>query len=74
MTSRSNNRNLYHTGFSEFYKEIKALGDPLTGISDRMDLEMIMLILLDLFTNDTEKGGKPNYDLILTVYSIVRVV
>ena len=31
--------NLYHTGLSELYKEIETLGDPLTGISDRMDFE-----------------------------------
>ena len=33
--------NLYHTGLSEIYKEIEALGDPLTGISDRIDFERI---------------------------------
>jgi hypothetical protein len=29
--------NLYHTGLSELYKEIEALGDPLTCISDLID-------------------------------------
>ena len=50
--------NLYHTGLSELYKEIETLGDPLTGLSDRIDFEMIRSILSDLFTNDTDKGGK----------------
>ena len=59
--------NLYHTGLSELYKEIEALGDPLTGISDRIDFERIRPILADLFSNDTEKGGRPNYDPILMV-------
>ena len=31
--------NLYHTGLSELYKEIEALGDPLTGISNHIDFE-----------------------------------
>jgi IS5 family transposase len=51
--------NLYHTGLSELYREIESLGDPLTGISDRIDLEKI--------SNDKEKGGRPNYDPILMV-------
>jgi IS5 family transposase len=59
--------NLYHTGLSELYKEIESLGDPLTGISDRIDFERIVPILADLFSNDTEKGGRPNYDPILMV-------
>jgi hypothetical protein len=59
--------NLYHTGLSEFYKEIETLGDPLTGISDRFDFERIRPILSDLFTNDTDRGGRPNYDPILMV-------
>jgi IS5 family transposase len=59
--------NLYHTGLSELYKEIEILGDPLTGISDRIDFERIRPILSDLFTNDTDKGGRPNYDPILMV-------
>ncbi len=56
---------LYFTGLSELYREIEALGDPLTGISDRIDFERIRLILPDLHENDTEKSGRPNYDPIL---------
>ncbi len=59
--------NLYHTGLSELYKEIETLGDPLTGISDRIDFERIRPILSDLYENYTEKGGRPNYDPILMV-------
>ena len=59
--------NLYHTGLSELYREIEELGDPLTGISDPIDFEKIRPILADLFTNDTEKGGRPNYDPVLMI-------
>ena len=59
--------NLYHTGLSELYREIEALGDLLTGISDRIDFERIRPILADLFTIDTEKGGRPNYDPVFMV-------
>ena len=59
--------NLYPTGLSELYREIETLGDPLTGISDRIDFERIRPILSDLYENDTEKGGRPNYDPVLMV-------
>ncbi|MCL4451645.1 MAG: hypothetical protein M1327_03350 [Candidatus Thermoplasmatota archaeon] len=59
--------NLYPTGLSELYKEIEALGDPLTGISDCIDFKRIRPILSNLYENDTEKGGRQNYDPILMV-------
>ncbi len=59
--------NLYHTGLSQLYKEIEALGGPLTGISDRIDFERIRPMLSNLYENDTEKGEKPNYDPVLMV-------
>ena len=58
---------LYFTGLSELYREIEALGDPSTGISDRIDFERIRLILPDLHENDTEKSGRPNYDPVLMI-------
>ncbi len=59
--------NLLQSSFPEWYREIESLGDPLTGISDRIDFERIRPILSDLFMNDTEKGGRPNYDPLLMV-------
>jgi IS5 family transposase len=59
--------NLYHTGLSELYKEIEALGDPLSGTGDRIYFERIKPILLNLYENDTVKGEKPNYDPIMMV-------
>ena len=59
--------NLLQSYFPEWYKEIESLGDPLTGISDRIDFERIRSILADLYDNDTEKGGRPNYDPVLMV-------
>jgi IS5 family transposase len=67
MTSGSNNMNLLQSNFPEWYKKIEKLGDPLTGISDRIDFERIRPILSDLYENDTEKGGRPNYDPILMI-------
>jgi IS5 family transposase len=59
--------NLLQSNFPEWYKEIEKLGDSLTGISDRIDFERIRPIISDLFTNDIEKGGRPNYDSILMI-------
>ena len=59
--------NNYHTGLSKLYKEIALLDDPFTGISDRIDFERIRPILSDLYDNNTEKEGRPNYDLDLMV-------
>lgn len=58
---------LFQTGLSELYKNLENLGDPLTGISDRIDFEKIRSILLDLYENDSEKRGRSNYDPILMV-------
>ncbi len=59
--------NLLQSSFPEWYREIEAFGDPLTGISDRIDFERIRPILSDLYENDTDRGGRPNYDPILMV-------
>jgi len=55
------------SNFPEWYKEIEKLGDPSTGISDRIDVERIRPILSDLYENDTDRGGRPNYDPVLMV-------
>ena len=59
--------NLLQTGLSELYRNVENLGDPLSGIGNRIDFERIRNILADLYENDTEKGGRPNYDPVLMV-------
>ena len=59
--------NLYRTGLSGLYKEIEALGDPLTDISDRIDFERIRQMTSNLYGNYTEKGGIPDYDPVMMV-------
>ncbi|MCL4451837.1 MAG: hypothetical protein M1327_04345 [Candidatus Thermoplasmatota archaeon] len=57
MTSWSISMNLYHTGLSELYREIEALGDPLTGISNH-DMGYILEELIRKFNeaNNEEAG------------------
>ena len=62
--------NLFQTGLSELHKNLENLSDPPTGISDRIDFEKFGPILSDLYKNDSEKGGRPNYDEILMVKTL----
>jgi hypothetical protein len=82
MTSLSKIINLFQTGISQLYMEIKSLGDPLTGISDRIDFERIRTTLADLFSNGRDKGTycfsqfwtihEKNYDTVPAVSSPFR--
>ena len=58
---------LLQSYFPEWYKEVENLGEPLSGISDRIDFERIWPILSSLFKKDMEKVERPNYDRILIV-------
>ncbi len=59
--------NLFQTGLSELYKEVENIGDPLSGIADRIDFERLRPVLQDLYDNVSEKGGRLNYDPILMI-------
>lgn len=59
--------NLLRSYFPEWYKEVEVLGDPLSGISNHIDLERTRAILSDLYDNDAEKSERPNYDPVLMV-------
>ena len=48
---------LLQSSFPEWYKEIESIGDPLTGISDRIYFEKIRPIPSDLYENATQKKG-----------------
>ena len=58
--------NLLQSSFPEWYIQ-RASFDPLRNIADRIDFSRIRTILSDLYENDTEKGGRPNYDPVLMV-------
>ncbi len=59
--------NLQQSFFQELNKEVKNLGDPLSSISDRIEFERIRPVLSDMYENDTEKGGRSNYESDLMV-------
>lgn len=54
-------------GLRERYEQLKKRGDKLAEIKNVIDWESLRPMLKDLFTNDTEQGGRSNYDEILMV-------
>ena len=58
---------LVNYGLRERYEQLKKRGDKLAEIKNVIDWESLRPLLKDLFTNDTEQGGRPNYDEILMV-------
>ncbi len=54
-------------GLRERYEQLKKRGDKLAEIRNVIDWESLRPLLKDLFTNDTDQGGRPNYDEILMV-------
>ena len=58
---------LVNYGLRERYEQVKKRGDKLDDIKRIIDWESLRPLLKDLFTNDTDQGGRPNYDEILMV-------
>ena len=58
---------LVNYGLREKYEQIKKREDKLDDIKRMIDWERLRPLLRDLFTNDTDQGGRPNYDEILMV-------
>ena len=58
---------LVNYGLRERYEQLKKRGDKLAEIKNVIDWESLRPLLKDLFTNDTDQGGRPNYDEILMV-------
>jgi IS5 family transposase len=46
---------------------LKKFGDRLSDMKDIIQWDRIKPLLSDLYNNDTEKGGKPNFDPVFMV-------
>jgi len=57
-------------GLQEAYRKVELLGDRLSEISKLMDWEAFRPKLEDMYNNKTEKGGRPNFDVILMLKGI----
>jgi len=52
-------------GLREAYRKVERLGDRLSDIAKLIDWEAFRPQLDDMYNNKTEKGGRPNFDVIL---------
>jgi len=55
----------------KLYEKVKGKGDRLDKIGTAIDWEAFRPIIKSLYTNDTEKGGRPNTDEVLMVKLLV---
>ncbi len=53
------------------YQKLAQLGDKLAAAEHQIDWEQFRPILTDLYTNNTEKGGRPNHAPVLMVKLLV---
>ena len=52
-------------GLQEAYRKVEQLGDRLSEISKLIDWEAFRPRLEGMYNNKTDKGGRPNFDVIL---------
>ncbi|MDD3565108.1 MAG: transposase, partial [Methanothrix sp.] len=52
-------------GLREAYKNVEKLGDRLSQITNLIEWEPFRPILEEMYHNKTERGGRPNFDVIL---------
>ncbi len=63
-------RNLTDFAIQQEYERIKELGDKLVETGNRMNWESFRPKLEVLFKNNTERGGRPNIDVIVMLKSL----
>jgi hypothetical protein len=49
------------------YQKLAQLSDKLAAAEHQLDWKRFRPILVDIYTNDTEKGGRSNHDPVLMV-------
>ncbi|MDD1752759.1 MAG: IS5 family transposase [Methanotrichaceae archaeon] len=52
-------------GLREAYRKVEQLGDRLSEITKLIDWEAFRPLFEDMYNNKTDKGGRPNFDVIL---------
>ncbi len=63
-------RNLTDFAILQEYERIKKLGDKLVEIGGRIDWEGFRPKLEAMFKNNTDRGGRPNLDVIVMLKSL----
>ena len=57
--------------FRQAYEKVSRLGDRLAKIDKQIDWERFRPIVKAMYTNDTERGGRPNVDEVLMMKLLV---
>ena len=64
-------QSLIDYAINEEYAKVKRLGDRLADIEPLIDWEAFRLIIVDMFDNRSEKGGRPNIDEVVMIKMLV---
>ena len=64
-------RSLIDFVLKEEYKQLEELGDNLAEIDSLIDWNAFRPIIGELYTNKTERGGRPNIDEIVMLKMLV---
>ncbi len=67
MRKGSISMDIMNYGLREKYGQLKKFGDRLSDMKSIIDWDRIKPLLSDLYRNDTEKGGRPNFDPVFMV-------
>jgi len=54
-------------GLRKKYEQLKKFGDRFSDMKNVIQWDRIKPLLSDLYNNDIEKGGRPNFDPVFTV-------
>ena len=63
-------RNLTDFAIKQEYERVKELGDKLVDVGNRIDWEAYRPKLEQLFDNKSDRGGRPNIDVIVMLKSL----
>ena len=63
-------RNLTDFAIKQEYERVKELGDQLVDVGNRIDWEAYRPNLEQLFDNKSDRGGRPNIDVIVMLKSL----
>lgn len=58
-------------GLDQAYERLERIGDPFAEIGSKINWDAFPPLLEGMYTNRTEKGGRPNFDVVLMIKILV---
>lgn len=62
---------LVNYGLHQKYEQLGKIGNSLSGMKNVIDWESLRPMVSDLYRNDTEKGGSPNFDPVFKMKALI---